>query len=88
MVVGGWDGHTAQKTSEVLSPGAHAWKWGPLLLDFRSQLSGVTLNSTVFVSGGVDRDDSPRDEVRLIDQLWQSMLPPTPSVLCVLILLT
>ena len=63
MVVGGWDGHTAQKTSEVLSPRAHAWKWGPPLLDFRSQLSGVNLNGIIYVSGGVDRDGYARDEV-------------------------
>ena len=68
-MVGGYVGHTALKTTEILKPGANAWVSGPVLLEPRSQLSGVTLNETVFVSGGLDENNNARDEVRLNEQL-------------------
>ena len=64
LVTGGYDGHTAQSTTEILRAGANAWVWGPLLPVYRAQLKGAHLNGAFYVIGGVDRDNQPHEEVR------------------------
>ena len=64
LVTGGFDGHTAQSTTEVLRSRTSAWEYGPLLPAFLSQLAGANLNGIVYVSGGKDRENNDRDEVR------------------------
>ena len=68
-MTGGFDGHTAQSTTEILKPGADAWVFGPILPVFRSAFAGVNLNGVVYVSGGVDRHNKVHDEVREKDAI-------------------
>ena len=63
LVTGGNDGHTSQKGTQILKPGANAWEWGPMLPHSRQALSGVNLNGVIYDSGG-EEDGKIHDEVR------------------------